>query len=63
MAQLRINPAVVREELMKIMNDSVCWEFEGKDAERFTAYTAGAVDLANALIERYEIGEKNHGTK
>ena len=58
MAQFRISPAVVREELMKIMNDSGWWEFENKDAEKLLTYTAGALDMANAIIRRYEGGSE-----
>lgn len=56
MAQFRINPGVIREELLKLMNDSGWWEFEEKDAEKLLTYTAGALDMANALIARYEGG-------
>lgn len=59
MSQFRINPAVVREELWKIMNDSGWWEFEDKDAEKLLTYTAGALDMANAIIKRYEGGNTN----
>lgn len=57
MAKFRINPAVVQEEFIKLMNDSCWWEFEGKDAEKLLTYTAGALDMANAIIARYEGGE------
>ena len=58
MAQFRISPAVVREELMKLLNDSYWWEFENKDAEKLLTYTAGAFDMANAIIRRYEGGSE-----
>lgn len=58
MAQFRITPAVVREELMKIMNDSGWWEFEDKSAEKLLTYTAGALSMANAIIARYEGGNE-----
>jgi hypothetical protein len=58
MAQFRISPALVREELMKIMNVCAWWEFEDKDAEKLLTYTAGALDMANAIIRRYEGGSE-----
>lgn len=58
MAQFRISPALVREELMKIMNVCVWWELEDKDAEKLLTYTAGALDMANAIIRRYEGGSE-----
>lgn len=56
MSQFRINPAVVREELIKIINENDWWDFKGNDAERLLTYTAGALDMANAIIKRYEGG-------
>ena len=58
MAQFRISPAIVREELMKIMNDSGWRELENKDAEKLLTYTAGVLDMANAIIRRYEGGSE-----
>lgn len=58
MSQFRISPAVVREELVKLMNDSGWRELESKDAEKLFTYTAGALDMANAIIDRYERGDK-----
>lgn len=58
MAQFRISPAIVREELMKLITDSGWWEFENKDAEKLLTYTAGALDMANAIIKRYEGGSE-----
>ena len=58
MAQFRISPAIVREELMRLMTESCWWEFEDKDAEKLLTYTAGALDMANAIIRRYEGGSE-----
>ena len=58
MAQFRISPAIVWEELMKIMNDSGWWACEDKEAEKLLTYTAGALDMANAIIRRYEEGSE-----
>lgn len=58
MAQFRINPAVIRDELIKFIGDLYLLEDEGKEAEKTLAYIAGAKDMANAIIKRYEGGEK-----
>ena len=58
MSQFRINPAVVREELIKFIGDLYLLEDEGKEAEKTLAYIAGAKDLANAIIKRYEGGKE-----
>lgn len=58
MAQFRISPAVVREELMKLITDSGWWACEDKEAEKLLTYTAGALDMANAIIKRYEGGSE-----
>lgn len=56
MAQFRINPAVVWDELWKLLEGSGWWEFEDKDAEKLLTYTAGALDMANAIIARCKGG-------
>ena len=56
--QFEITPDVVREEFMKIMNDCGWWEGEDKSAEKLLTYTAGALDMANAIIERYKGGNE-----
>ena len=43
---------------MKLITDSGWWEFENKDAEKLLTYTAGALDMANAIIKRYEGGSE-----
>ena len=58
MSQLRITPAVVREELIKFIGDLYLLEDEGKEAEKTLAYIAGALNMANAIIKRYEGGNE-----
>lgn len=57
MSQFSIDPGVIREELVKLLEDCGYCEREGKDAEKLLTYTAGALDMANAIIARYEGGE------
>lgn len=59
MSQFRINPAVVREELVKLLDNSCYWDCEEKEAEKQLCYNAGAMDMANAIIRRYEGGNTN----
>ena len=58
MSQYRISPAVVREELMKILDGTPYWECKGEEAEKELRYIAGAYDMANAIIKRYEGGNE-----
>lgn len=54
LCKCEITPEVIGREVLCLLRECGCWEFEGKDAEKFSTYTAGAVALANALIKRYE---------
>lgn len=58
MSQFRITPAVVREELEKLLDNDFVWECEGKEAEKLLCYNAGALDMARAIIKRYEGGNE-----
>ena len=58
MNEIRINPDVVREELFKFLGDMEYFGFEGKAAEQQLACIAGAYDMALAIIERCEGGNK-----
>lgn len=54
LCKCEITPEFIGREVLHLLSGWRYWEFEGKDAEKLSTYTAGAVDLANALIERYE---------
>lgn len=60
MAQFRINPSMVCDELFKILNGvDINADEEGEEAKRQPTYIAGAMDMANAIIKRYEGGNTN----
>ena len=54
LCKCEITPDVIGREVLSLLNDCDYWEFEGRSAEKLSTYTAGIVDLANALIARYE---------
>lgn len=50
MAATRLEAENVRIILMDILNNCEFYGCEGKDAEHISSYTAGALDMANAVI-------------
>ena len=48
---MRLETENVRIILMNILNDMEHYGVEGKDAEHQSSYIAGALDMANAVIE------------
>lgn len=52
--EMRLEKENVRIILMGILNDIDHYGLEGKDAERNASYTAGVLDMANAVIKAIE---------
>lgn len=48
---MRLEKENVRIILMNILNNMELYGLDGKDAEHHTSYVAGALDMANAVIE------------
>ena len=48
---MRLEKENVRIILMNILNDMELYALDGKDAEHHASYIAGALDMANAVIE------------
>lgn len=48
---MRLEKENVRIILMNILNDMEHYGLDGKDAEHHASYIAGALDMANAVIE------------
>lgn len=56
---MRLETENVRIILMNILNGCEFYGLEGKDAEHIASYTAGAIDMANAVMEMIkELGGK-----
>ena len=51
MAAMRLETENVRIIFMNLMNNTEHYGLEGKDAEHQSCYIAGALDMANAVIE------------
>lgn len=51
MAATRLTTENVRIILMRILDGCEFYGLEGKDAEHIASYTAGALDMANAVME------------
>lgn len=59
MAATRLTTENVRIILMNILNNCEFYGCEGKSAENICSYTAGALDMANAVMEMIkELGGK-----
>lgn len=59
MAAIRLETENVLIILMDILTGCEFYGCEGKDAEHISSYTAGALDMANAVIEAIrELGGK-----
>lgn len=48
---MRLETENVRIILMNLLNNMEFYGLEGKDAEHYASYIAGALDMANAVIE------------
>ena len=56
---MRLEKENVRIILMDILSDMELYGCEGKDAEHHSSYVAGALDMANAVIQAIgELGGK-----
>lgn len=56
---MRLEKENVRIILMNILNDTDHYGLEGKNAEHNASYTAGVLDMANAVIQAIgELGGK-----
>lgn len=56
---MRLETENVRIILMRILDGCEFYGLEGKDAEHIASYTAGALDMANAVMEMIkELGGK-----
>lgn len=56
---MRIETENVRIILMDILNNAGTYGLEGKEAEHAASYTAGVLDMANAVIQAIvELGGK-----
>lgn len=59
MAATRLTTENVRIILMNILSNSEFYGCEGKSAENICSYTAGVIDMADAVIETIiELGGK-----
>ena len=47
----RLEKENVRIILGQFLDDTECWDMEGKDAEKQLAYIAGLIDMANAVMD------------